>query len=81
MPVVIDTPMARLDSAHRINFVSKYLPNASSQVIVLSTDEEIYGEYLGMLRPYVHTFYTLSYDDNEECTTITDGYFGRMICS
>ena len=42
-PVVIDTPMARLDSSHRANFVTSYLPSASSQVMVLSTDEEIYG--------------------------------------
>lgn len=38
-PVVIDTPMARLDSQNRSNFVLKYLPAASEQVIVLSTDE------------------------------------------
>ena len=38
LPVMIDTPMARLDSSHRQTFVSAYLPHASHQVIVFSTD-------------------------------------------
>ena len=76
LPVIIDTPMARLDSAHRSNFINKYLPNASSQVIVLSTDEEIYGKYLDDIREYVSTSYTLVYDEIEKCSTIHKGYFG-----
>lgn len=81
MPVVIDTPMARLDSAHRNNFVEKYLPNASNQVIVLSTDEEIYGKYLDIIKPYVNSCYTLLYDDVLQSSSITLGYFGEDICS
>lgn len=74
-PVVIDTPMARLDSIHRENFVRKYLPAASSQVIVLSTDEEVYGGYLDALREYVVDSYTLKYSDSEQCASIAHGYF------
>ena len=74
-PVMIDTPMARLDSIHRENFVRKYLPAASSQVIVLSTDEEVYGGYLDALREYVVDSYTLKYSDSEQCTSIVHGYF------
>lgn len=81
MPVVIDTPMARLDSLHRKNFVSKYLPNASDQVIVLSTDEEIYGEYLEEIAPFVNSYYTLEYDEKDETTSIKKGYFGEKLCS
>lgn len=81
MPVVIDTPMARLDSAHRNNFVEKYLPNASEQVIVLSTDEEIYGKYLRIVKPYINASYTLLYDDTTQSSSITLGYFGEDICS
>lgn len=76
LPVIIDTPMARLDSAHRSNFINKYLPNASSQVIVLSTDEEIGGKYLNDIREYVNTAYTLVYDETEKCSSIHQGYFG-----
>ena len=74
-PVMIDTPMARLDSLHRENFVTKYLPVASSQVIVLSTDEEVYGRYLDLVRDYVVDEYTLLYQDSEQCTSIVHGYF------
>ncbi|WP_320973275.1 DNA sulfur modification protein DndD [Enterocloster bolteae] len=80
MPVVIDTPMARLDSAHRNNFVEKYLPNASNQVIVLSTDEEIYGKYLDIVKPYITACYTLLFDDVAQSSSITLGYFGEDIC-
>lgn len=76
LPVIIDTPMARLDSAHRSNFINKYLPNASSQVIVLSTDEEINGKYLDDIKAYVNKAYTLIYNDFEKCSTIEPGYFG-----
>ncbi len=76
LPVIIDTPMARLDSAHRSNFINKYLPNASSQVIVLSTDEEIGGKYLNDIRDNVNAAYTLVYDEAEKCSSIHPGYFG-----
>ena len=61
---------------HRTNFINKYLPNASSQVIVLSTDEEIHGQYLDDIREYVNAAYTLVYDEEEKCSSINPGYFG-----
>ncbi len=77
-PVIVDTPMARLDSSHRTNFVTKYLPAASSQVMVLSTDEEINGRYLDMIRDNVVDYFTLLYREDAQCTTIVQGYFGEM---
>lgn len=78
-PVVIDTPMARLDSQNRSNFVLKYLPAASEQVIVLSTDEEIYGQYLDLVQANIIDCYTLLYHEEGQYTEITKGYFGEMI--
>ncbi len=77
-PVIVDTPMARLDSSHRANFVTKYLPSASSQVMVLSTDEEVYGRYLDLVRDNVVDYYTLLYREEEQCTSIVHGYFGEV---
>lgn len=75
-PVVIDTPMARLDSQNRSNFVQKYLPAASEQVIVLSTDEEIYGQYLDLVKANMIDCYTLLYHEEGQYTEIVKGYFG-----
>jgi len=76
MPVIVDTPLGRLDSHHRKNFVTRYLPHASHQVIVLSTDEEINGEYYEYMKPCVNGVFLLEYNDEEKSTTIKPGYFG-----
>lgn len=76
MPVVIDTPLGRLDSIHRQNFVEGYLPHAGRQVVVLSTDEEINGKYLDSISPFVNAFYMLVYDEEERSSSIQPGYFG-----
>lgn len=75
LPVIIDTPLARLDSAHKVHFVGRYLPKASHQVIVLSTDSEIYGDYYSLLKPAVCSEYVLAHDDKKGATEITQGYF------
>ena len=76
MPVIIDTPLGRLDSLHRERFVQGYLPHASRQVVVLSTDEEINGRYLKLISPFVNKAYTLVYDEETRSSTIVSGYFG-----
>lgn len=75
LPIIIDTPMGRLDSSHRLNFVQKYLPNASHQVIILSTDTEIQGQYLTSIEQYINKCYMLNFDPVERETKITEGYF------
>jgi len=75
LPNIIDTPLARLDSKHRTNLVDNYFPNASHQVIILSTDEEINKPYLDKLRKRVGASYELFYSDETESTEIREGYF------
>ena len=53
LPVIIDTPLSRLDSKHRMALIKTYFPNASDQTIVLSTDSEIYGKYYKALKKNV----------------------------
>ena len=74
LPTAIDTPLGRLDSGHRMHLVERYLPYASHQVLLLSTDEEIAGEYLERLRPWIGRTYVLSYDDVAGKTEISPGY-------
>lgn len=40
LPLIIDTPLARLDAENRKNIIQNYYQNSSNQVIVLPTDTE-----------------------------------------
>lgn len=78
-PVIIDTPLARLDSVHRKALITNYIPKASEQIILLSTDEEIYGEAYQLLAPHIGKEYTLQYDEDTKQSSIEMGYFGGQI--
>lgn len=75
IPFVIDTPYARIDASHREEISSKFFPNISSQVIILSTDEEITKEYYRIIKPYISKEYLLQNNQSENKTTVTNGYF------
>ncbi len=75
LPVIIDTPLARLDSLHRKALIERYFPNASSQTIILSTDSEIDSNYYEIIKPYVSNEFTLVYDESEKCSYVRSGYF------
>ena len=75
LPVIIDTPLSRLDSMHRTSLVKTYFPNASEQTIILSTDSEIDHNYYDMMKESVGDEFTLSYNEDKKCTTILKGYF------
>ena len=75
VPTVIDTPLGRLDSNHRANLVERYFPNASHQVLLLSTDEEIVAGYLKKIQPYVSRTFLLEHNESLGETIIQEGYF------
>ena len=75
LPMAVDTPLGRLDSIHRKHLVERYFPVASHQVLLLSTNEEIVGENLERLKPWIGHYYRLSHDDDAGTTTIVPGYF------
>lgn len=74
LPIVIDTPLGRLDSVHRTHLVQLYFPRASHQVVLLSTDEEIASEHYDALRPFIGAEYHLWYNESEDSTEIRLGY-------
>ena len=74
LPTAIDTPLGRLDSVHRMHLVERYLPYASHQILLLSTDEEIAGKYHERLYPWIGHTYQLAYDDTTRATRITPGF-------
>jgi DNA sulfur modification protein DndD len=77
LPTIIDTPMARLDARHRQHLVERYFPNASHQVIVLSTDTEVDRQYYAALSPHVARAYHLNYHEAERATVAEEGYFWK----
>jgi len=75
LPVIIDTPLGRLDSDHRMNLIRNYFPEASHQVILLSTDTEVDQKLFTELKPFVSHCYHLQYDPDAQCTKATEEYF------
>ena len=76
LPVIIDTPLSRLDSSHRQALIKTYFPKASDQTIILSTDSEINETYYGLMKKNLGDEFTLKYNDETKNTTIERGYFG-----
>lgn len=75
LPVIIDTPLGRLDSRHRANLVERYFPGASHQVILLSTDTELDSSFFRSLSRHVSHAYLILCD---ECgARLRQGYFWR----
>lgn len=75
LPVIIDTPLSRLDSNHRKALIKKYFPFASEQTIILSTDSEIDQNYYQLMKDNIGDEFMLQYDDESRSTTIKKGYF------
>lgn len=75
LPIIIDTPLSRLDSIHRDNIVNNYFPNAAGQVIILSTDTEIDNNYFKTLETHLSGAGKLEFSQMNELTTFKEGYF------
>lgn len=79
LPVIIDTPLARLDSVHRTTLIERYFPYASDQTIILSTDSELDSKYYPIIKNHVSSEYTIIYDEMKKCSYIEQGYFKGVI--
>jgi len=75
LPVIVDTPLGRLDSDHRINLITNYFPAASHQVILFSTDTEVDQGLFSKLMPHVSHCYHLEYNPSAKSTTVKEEYF------
>lgn len=76
-PVMIDTVMGVLDKESREVILERYFPDLAHQTILLSTDTEITTERdFEKIQAYVAKTYTLHRDKANQCTTITEDYFG-----
>jgi DNA sulfur modification protein DndD len=75
LPVVVDTPLARLDLEHRRRLLTEYLPNVSHQVVVLSTDTEVDLAAAADLQDVTARRIFLSHDLESASTAVAEGYF------
>ena len=77
LPVVIDTPLSRMDSAHRLALVERYFPHAAHQVILLSTDVEIDRENYDILSKHdaIDRTYLIEFDNDRRSSSVRQGYF------
>lgn len=75
-PMVVDTPLGRLDVEHRKG-VLRHLVERRHQVILLSTDTEVVGEYLDAVMPHVQKRYLVSFERVGEIgqSVVRPGYF------
>jgi DNA sulfur modification protein DndD len=70
IPVVIDTPLGRLDKDHRKTMLESYIPQASHQVMLLATDAEVNEHIMGSLDKTLSHAYKLHFDDASARTVV-----------
>lgn len=62
LPVIIDTPLSRLDDEHRRTMLAEFMPQVAQQVIVLATNIEIDDPTARFLQPALAREYHLQSD-------------------
>lgn len=79
LPVIIDTPLGRLDSKHRDKLINHYFPYASHQVVLLSTDTEVDERYfVDQLRDDISHAYEIVFNSNTKSSVLKSGYFWEL---
>ncbi|WP_159565433.1 DNA sulfur modification protein DndD [Budvicia diplopodorum] len=79
LPVIIDTPLGRLDSLHRDKLINHYFPYASHQVVLLSTDTEVDERYfVDQLRDDISHAYEIVFNAHTKSSSLKPGYFWEL---
>lgn len=75
-PMIIDTPLGRLDIEHRKG-VLNHLVQRGHQVVLLSTNTEVVGEYLREIEPHVQKKYIVEFERIGDVgqSIVRPGYF------
>lgn len=79
VPYIVDTPFARIDKEHRGKILDQFFKQLNGQVIILSTDEEIVGNYCDVISDIVSNTFVLNHTINGNTEIIADTYFGGSI--
>lgn len=76
-PVIVDTPLARLDRQNQDNVLRRYYPKVADQVIVLATDSEVSSEKYEIIRPHVYRTVRLHNPDGQDTSFEENALFYR----
>ena len=71
LPMLVDTPLARLDAEHRHRLLHDYLPVVSDQILLFATDAEADTPFLSAAQPYLAYAYRLKFDPERGDTEAT----------
>lgn len=76
VPYIVDTPFARIDKEHRGKILDRFFKELNGQIIILSTDEEIVGEYQENISDIVSNIFVLNHISNGSTEILANTYFG-----
>lgn len=79
LPLLVDTPIAKLDEGHGWQLVHEYFPNVSGQVILFAHTKEMDGGLLDQALPYTARRYKLNYQDERGETTVECEHDSRLV--
>lgn len=78
-PLIVDTPLGRLDSSHRANILKYWVSDKNRQVILLSQDKEIDRATYGAMQAAVAKTYLLEHQEIGngvgKTTAVENAYF------
>ena len=79
-PIIVDTPLGRLDERHRIALMRQFA-SLPGQVILLSTDTEVVGQALEVVSGNVAQVYVLKHGHQGDvgATQVEQGYFEDVV--
>lgn len=76
VPYIVDTPFARIDKEHREKILEGFFKKLNGQIIILSTDEEIVGDYQDVISDVVSNTFILNHSSKGNTEILEDIYFG-----
>ena len=76
VPYIVDTPFARIDKEHREKILERFFKKLNGQIIILSTDEEIVGDYQDVISDVVSNTFVLNHTSKGNTEILEDIYFG-----
>jgi len=70
LPVVIDTPLGRIDRENRDILMTEYFPQAGMPLVVLPTNTEMGERDFALLEPHIAKRYEIRHDDGNRSSIV-----------